>query len=158
MVLAKGKITDEQLEAAQKEIKNLESQERTKEIGEAITQVFESLEQNLSFVGLTGLEDKLQDEVSTTIGMLREANINICVLTGDKKETAIEIGKSSNMILPESLIINLPLSFDDQIGHEKIQERVTSILEQELEDVGFPTTSKNLDMNSMSKRLSEVRN
>ena len=61
--------------------------------------------------------------------MLREANINVCVLTGDKKETAIEIGKASNMILPESLLINLNLQFEDMIDHEKIEERVAAILE-----------------------------
>ena len=52
----------------------------------------------LDFVGVSAIEDKLQDGVPETIEKLISANIRVWVLTGDKQETAIEIGKSSRLI------------------------------------------------------------
>lgn len=47
-----------------------------------------------SFSGSTAIEDKLQDGVPQTIANLAVAGIKIWVLTGDKQETAINIGYS----------------------------------------------------------------
>lgn len=55
-------------------------------------------EQNLVYAGSTAIEDKLQYGVPETIAMLIQASIKIWVLTGDKQETAIEIGKSCKLI------------------------------------------------------------
>ena len=49
-------------------------------------------------MGSTAIEDKLQYGVPETIDMLIRANIKVWVLTGDKQETAIEIGKSCKLI------------------------------------------------------------
>jgi phospholipid-transporting ATPase len=57
-----------------------------------------SIEMNLNLVGASAIEDKLQDGVPKTIEMLIKAGIRVWVLTGDKSETAIEIGKSCNLI------------------------------------------------------------
>ena len=43
--------------------------------------------------GATAIEDKLQDGVAQTIANLELAGIKIWVLTGDKQETAINIGQ-----------------------------------------------------------------
>ena len=56
------------------------------------------IEVNLEIVGATAIEDKLQDEVGETISVLKQAGINIWVLTGDKIETAINIGYSCQLI------------------------------------------------------------
>jgi P-type E1-E2 ATPase len=56
------------------------------------------MEQNLTYIGSSAIEDKLQDGVPETIAKLIEAEIRIWVLTGDKQETAIEIGKSCRLI------------------------------------------------------------
>ena len=48
----------------------------------------ELLEKDLEFLGVTGVEDKLQDNVSSTIESLRNAGIKMWMLTGDKIETA----------------------------------------------------------------------
>jgi P-type E1-E2 ATPase len=48
--------------------------------------------------GCTGIEDSLQDEVPETIRSLKEAGIIVWVLTGDKVETAINIGYSCNLL------------------------------------------------------------
>jgi hypothetical protein len=53
----------------------------------------------LPFLGVTAIEDKLQDGVAQTIANLELAGIQIWVLTGDKQETAINIGMCANLEL-----------------------------------------------------------
>lgn len=58
------------------------------------------IERDLHIVGATAVEDKLQTGVPATIANLAEAGIKLWVLTGDKKETAIEIGYSTKVLTP----------------------------------------------------------
>ena len=60
--------------------------------------LYDRHEQNLTFCGSSAIEDKLQYGVPETIAMLISAHIKVWVLTGDKQETAIEIGKSCQLI------------------------------------------------------------
>ena len=48
----------------------------------------EELEHEMELLGITGVEDKLQDEVAMTIQKLRQGGIQVWMLTGDKIETA----------------------------------------------------------------------
>ncbi|KAI0071851.1 phospholipid-translocating P-type ATPase [Panus rudis PR-1116 ss-1] len=63
------------------------------------------LEQSLHLLGATAIEDRLQDGVPETIADLKEAGIKIWVATGDKLETAIAIGHSTNLIGREDNIV-----------------------------------------------------
>jgi phospholipid-transporting ATPase len=65
---------------------------------ERIEAACEIIETELTLLGCTAIEDKLQDEVPETIHYLLEAGIKLWVLTGDKQETAINIGHSSRYI------------------------------------------------------------
>lgn len=66
---------------------------------EAMTAVVsEYLERDLELLGLTGVEDKLQDDVKSTIELLRNAGIKIWMLTGDKIETATCIAISTKLV------------------------------------------------------------
>lgn len=56
------------------------------------------IENNLMLLGATAIEDKLQDGVPETIAALIKADIYVWVLTGDKQETAINIGYSCKLI------------------------------------------------------------
>jgi phospholipid-translocating P-type ATPase (flippase) len=58
------------------------------------------LECNFSLVGASAIEDKLQEAVPETIVRLTRAQIKLWVLTGDKQETAIEIGRSTRLLVP----------------------------------------------------------
>ncbi|KAG2552123.1 hypothetical protein PVAP13_9KG432900 [Panicum virgatum] len=66
------------------------------------------VECNLTLLGATGIEDKLQDGVPEAIESLRQAGIKVWVLTGDKQETAISIGLSCRLLTQSmhSIIIN----------------------------------------------------
>ncbi|XP_011498077.1 PREDICTED: probable phospholipid-transporting ATPase IA [Ceratosolen solmsi marchali] len=64
------------------------------------------IETKLTLLGATAIEDQLQDKVPETIESLIQADINVWVLTGDKQETAINIGYSCRLIThPMPLII-----------------------------------------------------
>lgn len=64
----------------------------------ALDAVYDAIECDLELLGATAIEDRLQDSVPECIALLREAGINIWVLTGDKVETAITIGYSCNLL------------------------------------------------------------
>lgn len=50
------------------------------------------LERDLTLLGTTGIEDRLQEGVAESIKALEMAEIKVWVLTGDKQETAVNIG------------------------------------------------------------------
>jgi phospholipid-transporting ATPase len=73
---------------------------------EELDKAAEMIEKNLFLLGATAIEDKLQDGVPETIHTLQQAGIKIWVLTGDRQETAINIGLSCKLISDDmSLII-----------------------------------------------------
>lgn len=55
-------------------------------------------------MGITGVEDKLQDNICQSLENARNAGINIWMLTGDKIETAICISISSGLKAPQQNI------------------------------------------------------
>jgi magnesium-transporting ATPase (P-type) len=65
---------------------------------EQMDKVAETLEYEFELVGSTAIEDKLQDEVADTIDFMKKAGIKVWVLTGDKIETAINIGISCKLL------------------------------------------------------------
>ncbi|XP_069369713.1 phospholipid-transporting ATPase ID [Paralichthys olivaceus] len=65
---------------------------------ERLDELYEEMEKDLLLLGATAVEDKLQDGVPQTIEQLAKADIKIWVLTGDKQETAENIGYSCNML------------------------------------------------------------
>uniref|UniRef100_A0A9J8A2D4 Phospholipid-transporting ATPase n=1 Tax=Cyprinus carpio carpio TaxID=630221 RepID=A0A9J8A2D4_CYPCA len=71
---------------------------------EALDLVYEEIEKNLLLIGATAIEDKLQDGVPETIAKLAKADIKIWVLTGDKKETAENIGFSCQLLTEDMKI------------------------------------------------------
>ena len=60
--------------------------------------VKECLEVELELLALTGVEDKLQEDVKSTLELLRNAGLKIWMLTGDKIETATNIAISSKLV------------------------------------------------------------
>lgn len=58
----------------------------------------DEIETDLTLLGATAIEDRLQDGVPECIELLQRAGIKIWVLTGDKMETAINIGFSCKLL------------------------------------------------------------
>ena len=65
----------------------------------AIEQVATEIETDLTLLGATAIEDKLQDGVPETIANLILGGVKVWVLTGDKQETAINIGYSCQVFV-----------------------------------------------------------
>ncbi|KAL9108545.1 MAG: hypothetical protein Q9187_008280, partial [Circinaria calcarea] len=87
---------------------------------EKIEEVAKLIENKLELAGATAIEDKLQDGVPATIDQLRRADIKVWMLTGDKRETAINIGRSCCLIQDYSTLTIL----DHEIGH--VGDRIAS--------------------------------
>ncbi|KAI8065645.1 hypothetical protein BC940DRAFT_303921 [Gongronella butleri] len=65
---------------------------------DALDEAAEMIEKDMTLIGATAIEDKLQDGVPDTIHTLHEAGIKVWVLTGDRQETAINIGYSCKLL------------------------------------------------------------
>ncbi|KAG6712678.1 hypothetical protein I3843_05G106800 [Carya illinoinensis] len=74
-----------------------------------IDEVADNIERDLTLLGATAVEDKLQNGVPNCIDKLAQAGIKIWVLTGDKMETAINIGFACSLLRQgmKQIIINL---------------------------------------------------
>ena len=75
------------------------------------------IEQNLELAGATAIEDKLQDGVPEAIDKLRRAKVKLWMLTGDKRETAINIGHSCRLIKDYSAVTVLDIEAGDISKH-----------------------------------------
>ncbi|KNC56496.1 uncharacterized protein AMSG_11503, partial [Thecamonas trahens ATCC 50062] len=72
------------------------------------------LERELVLLGATAIEDRLQDEVPETVAALRAAGCKVWVLTGDKQETAINIGYSAALLTQDMQTFRLNASSADE--------------------------------------------
>ena len=79
-----------------------------------IDRLYDIIENNLILIGGTVVEDKLQDNVPDTIKELRAAGIKIWVLTGDKLDTAKNIGHSCNLLSEEQKLFTLKVMEKDE--------------------------------------------
>lgn len=89
---------------------------------EKIEEAGEIIEQELELGGATAIEDKLQKGVPEAIDKLRRANIKMWMLTGDKRETAINIGHSCRLIKDYSSVTIL----DHETG--QVEQRIASTI------------------------------
>ena len=74
---------------------------------EKVAEVYATIEKDLFLLGSTIVEDKLQDLVPETIRDLRLAKIKVWMLTGDKMNTAYNIGLSCNLISKNMRTFNI---------------------------------------------------
>ncbi|CAG9995747.1 unnamed protein product [Clonostachys byssicola] len=101
---------------------------------EKLEAVAELIEQDLYLIGGTAIEDRLQDAVPETIELLGDAGIKLWVLTGDKVETAINIGFSCNLLnnSMDLLHIKLDEKEDGSIDEEALVAEADKILTEKL--------------------------
>jgi len=76
---------------------------------EQLAEAYALLERQFDWLGVTAIEDKLQEGVPEAITKLREAGIRVWMLTGDKYTTAVQISTSCNLTSPGTNEIWLPL-------------------------------------------------
>ena len=108
LVLGKKDVSEEDFQkftADVKEALKITGDERDVQIAS----IYQRIENNLSFVGATAIEDKLQDGVPETIELLRNAGLNFWMLTGDKFETAQQISRSCGLWSQNEILLSLSL-------------------------------------------------
>jgi len=96
LVMARKRLSDDTWRAFEEAYRSARVSlgDRNEAIARAIS---DYLEKDLELLGVTGVEDKLQDDVKMTIELLRNAGIKIWMLTGDKIETATCIAISTKL-------------------------------------------------------------
>lgn len=92
LALAYKEITSEEYELFRSDITAAMNDINNRD--ERLLDVYKSIERGLSLIGSTAVEDRLQDGVAFTLESLRAAGIKVWVLTGDNRETAINISNS----------------------------------------------------------------
>lgn len=95
LVISQKLLTESQYEAFDQRFKRARASLNDRET--LINQAIESIEEDMDYLGVTGVEDKLQDDVMKTIQTLRSAGIQVWMLTGDKIETAKCIAISAGL-------------------------------------------------------------
>ncbi|KAI0968696.1 hypothetical protein F4678DRAFT_196108 [Xylaria arbuscula] len=96
---------------------------------ERIERVAEAIEKDFELAGASAIEDRLQLGVPETIEKLRRANIKVWMLTGDKRETAINIARSANLAKSYSEIYMLDATIADPL---QTMRRIFVEVEQDL--------------------------
>lgn len=80
------------------------------------------IERNLTLIGAVAIEDKLQDEVAEVLSQFKQSGIKINMLTGDKLQTAINIGKACKIIEEETIIY--VINFNEKTGMFKRMKQI----------------------------------
>lgn len=115
---------------------------------EELDKAAELIEHDFTLLGATAIEDKLQDGVPETIHTLQTAGIKIWVLTGDRQETAINIGMSCKLI-SEDMTLLLVNEENAQATRDNLTKKIEAIRSQaggsaELEALALVIDGKSL--------------
>ncbi|KAJ2902423.1 P-type ATPase-like protein [Zalerion maritima] len=129
LCIAQRELTESEYDAWRKEHDKAATSLVNRE--ERLEEVADTIEQDLELLGGTAIEDCLQDGVPDTIALLGDAGIKLWVLTGDKVETAINIGFSCNLLNNDMELIHLKVDEDETGG--KGEEYFLKIIESELD-------------------------
>lgn len=118
----------------------------------------ELIETNLFLLGATAIEDKLQDGVPEAIATLQQAGIKVWVLTGDRQETAINIGLSCRLI-SESMSLVIVNEENMQDTKQYINNKLEQIKAQkstgDLEELALVIDGKSLTY-ALEKEISPL--
>ena len=91
---------------------------------------YEAIERHFELLGATIVEDKLQEEVPETIQELKLAKIKFWVLTGDKMNTAVNIGYSCNLITKEQKLFKLQLDKDKNVSNIELHKKINKFFSE----------------------------
>ena len=69
--------------------------------GNVIDLKSENFEKNLTLLGITGVEDELQNEIAESVKNFRDAGIKFWMITGDKGPTAKTISLTTGCMTKE---------------------------------------------------------
>lgn len=110
-----------------------------KDRDELVEKCADAIERGLTLLGGTAIEDRLQDGVPDSIQLLSQAGIKLWVLTGDKVETAINIGFSCNLLSNE---MNLAILKTPETASAELSKYLSSFFDMDgSEELGMEKAS-----------------
>lgn len=112
----------------------------------------ELIEHDFFLLGATAIEDKLQDGVPETIHTLQQANIKVWVLTGDRQETAINIGMSCKL-LSEDMMLLIVNEETAEATRDNLQKKTDAIRTQGDGTIEMETLALIIDGKSLTFAL-----
>ncbi|KAI9733775.1 MAG: hypothetical protein M1818_007189 [Claussenomyces sp. TS43310] len=119
---------------------------------EELDKAAEILEHDFYLLGATAIEDRLQDGVPETIHTLQEAGIKIWVLTGDRQETAINIGMSCKLI-SEDMTLMIVNEENAAATRDNLQKKLDAIRNQGAGSIELETLALIIDGKSLTYAL-----
>ncbi|RKP21368.1 phospholipid-translocating P-type ATPase [Rozella allomycis CSF55] len=130
LVIARKKLSGEAFEEFEQAYQNARISKQSR--NELMQQVVSNmLEFDLELLGLTGVEDRLQDDVRITLELLRNAGIKIWMLTGDKIETATNIAVSTKLVSRSQsfhIVSKINSTFEAQDAIDSLRQRLDHCL------------------------------
>lgn len=147
LVFAQKVLTEEELEIFMDNYKTAQAQLQDRDYH--IEMAVKTLESNLTFLGVSGVEDKLQKNVQSTIDSLKNAGIQVWMLTGDRVETGVSIAISSGL---KSRRHELFFITDDQVQKDEVARRLVEFRQRAKRSL-LIIDGKTLDLIFESKEL-----
>lgn len=123
LLCAKRELTPE--EASVYEVNWTNAKNAMSDRSRRLHEVAEEIEVDMDIVGITAIEDKIQEGAPETIHSLLQAGIKVWVLTGDKQETAINIGYGCKLLNPALTVLQLSAATVDEA-----RDRLRTLLQQ----------------------------
>ncbi|CAH2300130.1 probable phospholipid-transporting ATPase VD [Pelobates cultripes] len=109
------------------------------------------METKLTLLGATGIEDRLQEGVPDTIESLRKAGIKIWMLTGDKQETAINIGYACKLLEHSDQLFTLNID-----SKETCEALMDTIIEEIESCISQPDSKKGCKLLCDTHKMTEI--
>ena len=114
LAVATRELNQSELELIAKELKAAKRVLNDRE--RRVREVYDNVERDLTLLGATAVEDKLQDGVKEALVNLELAGISVWMITGDKKETARNISYSCGHLHPDMTILEVTDETEQSVG------------------------------------------
>jgi len=144
-------LNEEEFNAWHERYKNASLMD-SEEAQQQIALLNDEVENNFILIGATAIEDKLQDGVPECIETLSKAGIKIWVLTGDKLETAINIGFACNLLNHNMQIIVIR-GDDEEDTYNQLVKALSSFWAEDGTDISGNPYSLVIDGQSLKHAL-----
>lgn len=119
---------------------------------EELDKAAELIEKDFYLLGATAIEDRLQDGVPETIHTLQQAGIKVWVLTGDRQETAVNIGMSCKL-LSEDMMLLIVNEESAAATRDNLQKKIDAIRTQGDGTIEMETLALIIDGKSLTYAL-----
>ena len=107
LVMAKRKVDEMEYRHWRAKLIDAENSKESKDI--LLRECYDMLERDMCILGSTGVEDRLQARVPSTLTNMRAAGLVVWLLTGDSRQTAESVATSCNLITHDTKVITLDL-------------------------------------------------